>query len=765
MRKLLLFVGTFVAMVLTLCAQEAISSTEYAELTIAPNAQKFSIELKTEGTNPALVDWGDGSPVEVKSPSSTGEAINLNHTFAAPSAEKRIIKIDATELTSIVIPSSEQQCIGMGTFVAPKLTHFDNGAYNNFKDSETDFSQCPNLTSLELNNLGAKARLCALPKLTRLTITSIVTDWNTYEVMSFTEWNELDLGLFPNLEKLSIDAQKIDKLIVPEGGMPALKSLEFQGNRTYLAENLRKLTESTKLTTLDLQANHLSFDLLPQRNPKVSYSSLISTGFDLYQDSIYVSEDAVNGRTVDLSYMMAIPRQFGEGDPVNTNIKWFYVDENATEDSKPIEVPADAYTIENGITTFKESAFKEGATEIKVYAKLSNELFPEISYEDDASLVPTYILSVTNTEPIYKGTLKFQKEYEEGDIKMMVFQKNGEDLEQLEPDAQVPVGTELLLAAGVENGSYTLKSFTVSYKKGETPATESLNLTDADKDEDGYYSKSFTSVEGDMEITLDYEVKELADYELTVTQPEHGLIELKDEDGNDIEAVEGVYKVKEDDLVYVRVDADEGYKVQSVAIGETVYNNANGNLELNEEGGTEIEYTVAGNAAMSAVLEAATASYAVTYSFPDEVAGKVTATVDGAAYESGKPVEAGKKVVFTYAKGDSKWAVESWTVDGKAVEGTKDKDTFELTVEKDAAVGMTLYNHAEQIADNQIAVRLINNGTILEVSGIAEGTQVSLYDAAGRELLSTTEHRINVTALAEGVYMVRALDQVVKVVK
>lgn len=145
-----------------------------------------------------------------------------------------------------------------------------------------------------------------------------------------------------------------------------MNSLEFQGNRTYLAENLRKLTESTKLTTLDLQANHLSFDLLPQKNPKVSYSSLLSSGFDLYQDSIYVSEDAVNGRTVDFSYLMAIPRQFGEGDPVDTNIKWFYVDENATEGSKPIEVPADAYTIENGITTFKESAFKEGATEIKV---------------------------------------------------------------------------------------------------------------------------------------------------------------------------------------------------------------------------------------------------------------------------------------------------------------------------------------------------------------------------------------------------------------
>jgi len=147
------------------------------------------------------------------------------------------------------------------------------------------------------------------------------------------------------------------------------------------------------------------------------------------------------------------------------------------------------------------------------------------------------------------------------------------------------------------------------------------------------------------------------------------------------------------------------------------------------------------------------------------VAGKVTATVDGAAYESGKPVEAGKKVVFTYAKGDSKWAVESWTVDGKAVEGTKDKDTFELTIEKDAAVGMTLYNHAEQIAGNQIAVRLINNGTILEVSGIAEGTPVSLYDVAGRELIKSNGNRINVSALSNGTYIVRASNTMIKIIK
>lgn len=765
MRKLLLFVGTFVAMVLTLCAQEqpAISTTEYVELIVAPKAENFSFEAVTTELNPVIIDWGDGSVVETVKPTFKGYQNRLKHTFKAVSDEKRTIKIDATSLVKLIVPYAQKNCVGIGTFVAPKLEEFSVGMFNNFKDSETDFSHCPELKSLTLSNLGKKAVLCPMPKLLHL---DIMSDLVKNKVVSCAQWEKFDLNNYPALETLDLSMQEIDELIVPEAGMPALKSLVYTSNYTIKAINLKPLTQSKTLTCVNLFGNLLSPDQLPQQNPEVTYKKDYGDGYKVNQIIAYISPTAtINGNEIDMSFLNTIPRQFGGGDPVKTQIKWYYYDEESFANGNMVAVPANAYKIENGVTKFNDAAFKNGAKKITVLAEIRNALFPQLSYEDDEALLYTNDLTLSNTPPTSKGTLKFQKEYEGGNIKMEVLAKNGDYYERLAPEAQVPVGTELLLAAGVEKGSYTLKSFSVSYKKGETPATETLDLTDADKGKDGYYSKAFTSVEGDMEITLNYGNKNLADYELTITQPEHGVIELKDKDGKNIEAVEGVYKVKEGDLVRVRVSANKDYKVQSVTIGETVYNKANGNLELNEKGGTEIEYTVAGNAAISAVLEAATASYAVTYSFPDEVAGKVTATVDGAAYESGKPVEAGKKVLFTYARGDSKWAVESWTVDGKAVEGTKDKDTFELTVEKDAAVGMTLYNHAEQIAGDQIDVRLINNGTILEVSGIAEGTQVSLYDAAGRELLTTTEHRINVTALAEGVYMVRALDQVVKVVK
>lgn len=654
MRKLLLFVGTFVAMVLTLCAQEqpAISTTEYVELTVAPEAKDFKVDIITTELNPVIIDWGDGSDVESVKPFKEGMTNRLKHTFASVSQEKRTIKIDAVNLLSLVINFAEKNCVGVGTFVAPKLEVFDAGFYSNFKESEADFSHCSELKTLKLKTPNKNTYLGKLPKLVNLEITSDI-DWTIYRPVSCVEWHTLDLNDFPALETLNISDQMIDVLQVPEEGMPSLKSLEYTGNETYKAENLRKLTESTTLTCVNVQGNYLSPEQLPQMNPKVTYTKQYGDGFSVQQSIAFVSPSAaINGRTVDMKCLNTISRQFGEGDPVKTDIKWYYVIKEKDKEDQVAEIPTTAYTIEDGFTTFKEEAFKNGATEIMVCAGIRNELFPELSYEDDEALLYTNYLTITNTDPVEKVAITI------------------------------------------------------------TPS------------ENGY-----------IDVI-------------------HGFEDLKSGD-----------EVNKGSKITIIVTAKDNYKVASVTVGDKVYEEDE--LVVNESGEVVLEdVEITAPTTISALFRDKTvATYAVTYSFPDEVAGKVTATVDGAAYESGKPVEARKKVVFTYARGDSKWAVESWTVDGKAVEGTKDKDTFELTVEKDATVGMTLYNHAEQIADNQIAVRLINNGTILEVSGIAEGTQVSLYDAAGRELLTTTEHRINVTALAEGIYMVRALDQVVKVVK
>ena len=653
MRKLLLFVGTFVAMVLTLCAQApVISTTEYVELMVAPGAKDFSVDVITTELNPVIVDWDDGSNVESIKPLKEGKTNYLKHTFASVSQEKRTIKIDAVNLRSLVISFTEKNCVGIGTFVAPKLEVFDAGFYSNFKDSKDDYSHCPELKTLKLKTPNKDAYLGVLPKLANLEITSDF-DWTTFQSISCVEWHTLDLNNFPALETVNISYQVIDVLVVPEGGMPSLKSLEYAGNETYKAENLRQLTESTTLTCVDLHGNYLSPEQLPQKNPNVTYTNKYGEGYSVKQNIAFVSPSAaINGRTVDMKYLNTISRQFGEGDPVKTDIKWYYVIKEEGKEDQVAEIPTTAYTIKDGFTTFKEEAFKNGVAEIKVCAGIRNELFPELSYEEDNALLYTNYLTITNTDPVEKVAITI------------------------------------------------------------TPS------------ENGY-----------IDVI-------------------HGFEDLKSGD-----------EVNKGSKITITVTAKDNYKVASVTVGDKVYEGDE--LVENEWGEVVFEdVEITAPTTISALFRDKTvATYAVTYSFPDEVAGPVTAPVDGAAYESGKPVEAGKKVLFTYARGDSKWAVESWTVDGKAVEGTKDKDTFELTVEKDAAVGMTLYNHAEQIAGDQIAVRLINNGTILEVSGITEGTPVSLYDVAGRELIKSNGNRINVSALSNGTYIVRASNTMIKIIK
>ena len=857
MRRLLLTFGVMLIATCALVAQDpSISTTEYAELIVAPKASSFSVEVETEEMNPLIIDWGDGSPIETKAPIYTGARTRIKHTFKSGSDEPRIVKLDATHLLYIGTSYSEKNFCGIGTIMASKLETFDAGFNANFKDSKTDFSKCPKLKILRLNNLGSKAQLTSMPELTELSIESSL-DFSTWEPTTYAQWEVLDLGLFPKLEKLRIVYQKIDKVIAPESGMPNLTSIELGLSNILQGKNLNTLTNSKKLVAVDLNGNYMTFEQLPQKNPEVTYTKPYGSPFNIQQYGAYLAPEVVQGRKVDLSYMSSIAPQFGTGDPVATKFVWYF---GSSTDKELKPVPTEAYTIENGVTTFKDEAFAENEEEIKVFVSIENALFPAISYDSTnkgilysntlvikkkeepvqmaklAVTIPdwfggngTVILSANGKQigdPITKdttidipygkvtvkaipdsqsvlycieddfttylakdltlgedgsgeitvdiqkpqksvvasfekkksdtdGQILFQEEYEEGDIELMVYQKEDNGLQKLYNEDTVPVGTQLLLGARIKNGSYNLLAFKVAYKEDGTPTTERIPLNESDKDESGVYVKDFVAVAGTMTISLEYEAKTLASYKITVTQPKNGLIQLKDADGNDLEATDGAYDVKEEDVVYVKVFADEGYKVKSVTIGDKTYTAADGTLEVDDEGNAEVEYTVAGNVAISAVIEQSATMYKVTYSFPDEVADKVTVKVDGAAYASGTPVAKDKEVVFTYTKGNSKYAVESWTVDDAPVANTKDQDTYILKVTKDTKVGMVIYNGIDAIAAGHIAVRLTDNGTLLLISGVELNTPIAIYDLNGRELIATTSQRIDVSSLTEGVYVVR----------
>lgn len=53
----------------------------------------------------------------------------------------------------------------------------------------------------------------------------------------------------------------------------------------------------------------------------------------------------------------------------------------------------------------------------------------------------------------------------------------------------------------------------------------------------------------------------------------------------------------------------------------------------------------------------------------------------------------------------------------------------------------------------------------LDIEGLAEGTQVAIFDASGKQLIATMTSKINVSSLKPGVYFLKAGNQVVKFVK
>ena len=53
----------------------------------------------------------------------------------------------------------------------------------------------------------------------------------------------------------------------------------------------------------------------------------------------------------------------------------------------------------------------------------------------------------------------------------------------------------------------------------------------------------------------------------------------------------------------------------------------------------------------------------------------------------------------------------------------------------------------------------------LNIKGLAEGTQVQIFDASGKQMTATNDTTINVSSLKPGMYILKAGSQIVKFVK
>jgi hypothetical protein len=53
----------------------------------------------------------------------------------------------------------------------------------------------------------------------------------------------------------------------------------------------------------------------------------------------------------------------------------------------------------------------------------------------------------------------------------------------------------------------------------------------------------------------------------------------------------------------------------------------------------------------------------------------------------------------------------------------------------------------------------------LDIDGLTAGAQVTIYDASGKDVITTNGSNINVSGLRPGMYILKAGNQIVKFVK
>ena len=116
-------------------------------------------------------------------------------------------------------------------------------------------------------------------------------------------------------------------------------------------------------------------------------------------------------------------------------------------------------------------------------------------------------------------------------------------------------------------------------------------------------------------------------------------------------------------------------------------------------------------------------------------------------------------------------------INGETVEKIVTKITFEgdlvvLTFADTSVSSEDMGNVILRFSDLATSIKDINAFQLkqavdgsLNIKGLAEGTQVQIFDASGTQMTATNDATINVSSLKPGMYILKAGSQIVKFVK
>ena len=116
-------------------------------------------------------------------------------------------------------------------------------------------------------------------------------------------------------------------------------------------------------------------------------------------------------------------------------------------------------------------------------------------------------------------------------------------------------------------------------------------------------------------------------------------------------------------------------------------------------------------------------------------------------------------------------------INGEVVEKVVTKITFEgdlavLTFADETIISEDMGNVVMQFTSSPTSIKNVEAfqlnkavGDNLEINGLAEGTQVQVFDASGKQAIVTNDPTINVSSLKPGMYILKAGNQIIKFAK
>jgi hypothetical protein len=134
-------------------------------------------------------------------------------------------------------------------------------------------------------------------------------------------------------------------------------------------------------------------------------------------------------------------------------------------------------------------------------------------------------------------------------------------------------------------------------------------------------------------------------------------------------------------------------------------------------------------------------------------------------------------VMLMFAAPAKAATTQTLVINGEVVEKVVTKITFEgdlavLTFSDTSVITEDMSNIILRFSDSPSSIQDINafqlNNVVegsLDIEGLAEGTQIQIFDASGKQVIITCDSKINVSSLNPGMYILKAGNQIVKFVK